>query len=115
MIRLALLGGFIAALVAGAAGYAFGHERGVESQAETIRGWIEQVADLDAKLVAQNDAVRRLDAAAKARRAEADRARARAEELVRDLAASEQRLLAAKPAYPEDPCRSACLLLRSPL
>jgi uncharacterized protein HemX len=111
----AILAALVISAAAAVGGYVTGHQHGVESQAEVIQGWIEQAADLETKLDSQNRAVRSLEAKAKAASAAADRARQRADEATRDLAAKEQELLAAKPSIPDDPCASACRLLSRPL
>lgn len=111
----AAVGAAVLAVAAAAGGYALGHRHGVESQADEIRGWIEQAADLDTRLAAQNAAVAELQAKAAKRTAEAARARQRADELARDLAAREQQLLAARRLDQEDPCAAACRLLSQPL
>lgn len=116
MIQLIIAG--VIAVVAAGGGFVAGMKVGTAE----VQGWIEQAADLEAKLhtaqgkiTAQNAAVAALKVSAKRRLDESEAARKKAEEGVAVLASKVQSLLAQQPAFPEDECKSACRLLAQPL
>jgi hypothetical protein len=112
---LMILGALAGLAIALTAAYMAGAKNEAETWAGQVGELEARIAQADAALAKQSEAVRQAKADGERRLAAVEAARRKAEAGTAALAADLQRLMAQQPAFPNDPCASACQLLRQPL